>query len=113
MLCSARCKATASSGYSSLNKIDSLIVSIMKTFKNSNYIRVYLYNEGVNRSTVSILARILDSERNFNGSVDPMITADRGIIQILDFGCWEVRVVDFNVPPEISLSFFDVPDVTQ
>ena len=37
---------------------------------------------------VNILARIVDSERNFNGSADPMITADRGFIQILgpDFG---------------------------
>ena len=30
---------------------------------------------------VNILARSLDSERNFNGSADPMITADRGFIQ--------------------------------
>ena len=39
---------------------------------------------------VNILARILDSERNFNGSADPMITADRGFIQFLgpDFGFW-------------------------
>ena len=39
---------------------------------------------------VNILARILDSERNFNGSADPMITADRGFIQILrpDCGFW-------------------------
>ena len=37
---------------------------------------------------VNILARIVDSERNFNGSADPMITADRGFNQILgpDFG---------------------------
>ena len=30
----------------------------------------------------------MDSERNFNGSADPMITADRSFIQILgpDFG---------------------------
>ena len=37
---------------------------------------------------VNILARIVDSERNFNGSADPMMTADRGFIQILgpDFG---------------------------
>ena len=37
---------------------------------------------------VNILARIVDSERNFNGSADPMITADRGFIQTLgpDFG---------------------------
>ena len=39
---------------------------------------------------VNILARILDSERNFNGSADPMITADRGFIQFwgADFGFW-------------------------
>ena len=53
---------------------------------------------GVNTSTVyrlvdlvNILARILDSKRNFNLSADPMITADHGFIQILgailDFGC--------------------------
>jgi len=34
--------------------------------------------------------RILNSERNFNGFADPMITADCGFIQILgpDFGFW-------------------------
>ena len=39
---------------------------------------------------VNILARILDSERNFSGSADPMIPADRGFIQFLgpDFGFW-------------------------
>ena len=39
---------------------------------------------------MNILARILDSERNFNGSADPMIRADRGFIQFLgpDFGFW-------------------------
>ena len=39
---------------------------------------------------VNILAWILDSERNFNGSADPMITVDRGFIQFLgpDFGFW-------------------------
>ena len=39
---------------------------------------------------VNILARILDSERNFSGSADPMITADRGFIQFLgpEFGFW-------------------------
>ena len=39
---------------------------------------------------VNILARILDSERNFSGSADPMITADRGFIQFLgpDFRFW-------------------------
>ena len=39
---------------------------------------------------VNIFVRILDSERNFNGSADPMITADRGFIQFLgpDFGFW-------------------------
>ena len=46
---------------------------------------------------VNILARILDSERNLNGSEDP--TADRGFIQLMvmvmvmvklgpDFGFW-------------------------
>ena len=57
---------------------------------------------------VNILARIVDSERNFNGSADPMITADRGFIQILgpDFGfcLLEVRIVDLNVALESSLS---------
>ena len=39
---------------------------------------------------VNILARILDSERNFNGSADPTIRADRGVIYCLDpdFGFW-------------------------
>ena len=39
---------------------------------------------------VNILARILDSERNFSGSADPVITADHGFIQFLgpDFGFW-------------------------
>ena len=39
---------------------------------------------------VSILARIMDSERNFNGSANPMITADGGFIQFLgpDFAFW-------------------------
>ena len=39
---------------------------------------------------VNILARILDSERNFSGSADPIITADRGFIQFWgpDFGFW-------------------------
>ena len=46
----------------------------------------------------------MDSERNFNGSADPMITADRGFIQILDFACLEVRIVDLNVALESSLS---------
>ena len=50
----------------------------------------------------------MDSERNFNGSADPMITADRGFIQILgpDFGfCFlEVRIVDLDVALESSLS---------
>ena len=32
---------------------------------------------------VNILAGIVDSERNFNRSADPMITADCGFIQIL------------------------------
>ena len=45
---------------------------------------------------VNILARILDSERNFNGSADPMITADRGFIHIMgpDFGFWLLGTSD-------------------
>ena len=51
----------------------------------------------------------MDSERNFNGSADPMITADRGFIQIMgpDFGF--VRIVDLNVALESSLSLSYVP----
>ena len=32
----------------------------------------------------------MDSERNLNGSADPMITADRGFIQFMgpEFGFW-------------------------
>ena len=39
---------------------------------------------------ICILAQILDSERNFNGSADPMISAGCGFIQFLgpDFGFW-------------------------
>ena len=39
---------------------------------------------------VNILARIVDSERNFNGSAGHMTTEDRGFIQIMgpDFGFW-------------------------
>ena len=39
---------------------------------------------------INNLARILDSEGNFNGSADPMITVDHGFIQFLglDFGFW-------------------------
>ena len=49
---------------------------------------------------VNILARILDSERNFNGSADPMITADRGFIQFLgpDFGFWLLGSSDRGSP---------------
>ena len=54
---------------------------------------------------VNILARILDSEKNFNGSVDLMITVDHGFIQVMDpdFGFWlsEVRIMDLNVRAEI------------
>ena len=32
---------------------------------------------------MNILARILDSKQNFNGSADPMITADHNFIQFL------------------------------
>ena len=66
---------------------------------------------------VNILAQILDSERNFNRSVDLMITVDHGFIQVMDpdFGFWlsEVQIVDLNVPMEILLSPFYVQDVTQ
>ena len=39
---------------------------------------------------VDILAPIVHSKRNFNGSAEPMITLDRGFIQILgpNFGSW-------------------------
>ena len=49
---------------------------------------------------VNIFARILDSERNFNGSADPMITADRGFIQFLgpDFGFWLLGSSDRGSP---------------
>ena len=53
----------------------------------------------------------MDSERTFNGSADPMITAvlSRLWARILDFGCLEVRIVDLNVAPESSLSLSYVP----
>ena len=49
---------------------------------------------------VNILARILDSEQNFNGSADPIITADRGYIQFLgpDFGFWLLGSLDRGFP---------------
>ena len=67
---------------------------------------------------LNILARILDSERNFNESADPMITADRGSIQFLgpDFGFWLLESSDCGspgCPKNFSCSFFFVPDVTQ
>ena len=45
-------------------------------------------------------AQILDSERNFSGSGDPMITADRGFIQFLspDFGFWLLGSSDRGSP---------------
>ena len=45
---------------------------------------------------VNILACILDSDHNFNGSVDPMITVDCGFIQFLgpDFGFWLLGRLD-------------------
>ena len=56
---------------------------------------IRVYNDGgekVNESAdlVNILARILNSEQNFNGSADPAITTDRSLIQCLgpDFGFW-------------------------
>ena len=66
---------------------------------------------------VNILAQILDSERNFNGSADLMITVDHGFIQVMDpdFGFWlsEDQIVDLNVRVKILLSPFYVQDVTQ
>ena len=54
---------------------------------------------------VNIVARILDSEPNFNGSADPMIQriADlsRFGARILDSSCYEVRIVDLNVPQNL------------
>ena len=66
---------------------------------------------------VDILARIVDSERNFNGSADPMITADRGFIQImgLDFGFWLFGSPDRGSrrrPGKLTFSF-SCADVTQ
>ena len=66
---------------------------------------------------VYILARFLDSEQNFNGSADPMITADRGFIQFLDpdFGFWWLGRSDRGSqrsPGNFFFLFF-VPDVTQ
>ena len=66
---------------------------------------------------VNILARILDSERNFNGSADPMITADRGFIQFLgsDFGFWLLGSSDrgsLRCPENLTFSLY-VADVTQ
>ena len=66
---------------------------------------------------VNILDWILDSERNFNGSADPAITADCGFIQFLgpDFGFWLLGSLDRESqhPLEISFSLLCVPDVTQ
>ena len=59
----------------------------------------------------------MDSERNFNGSADPMITADRGLIQImdLDFGFWLFGSPDRGSqrrPRKLTFSF-SCADVTQ
>ena len=58
----------------------------------------------------------MDSERNFNGSADPMITADRGFIQILgpDFGFCLFGSSDRGSqrrPGKLTFSF--LRDVTQ
>ena len=62
---------------------------------------------------VNILALIVDSERNFNGSAGHMITADCGFIQIMgpDFGFWLFGNSDrgSHIPAEISLSLSYVP----
>ena len=60
---------------------------------------------------VNILARILDSERNFNGSADPMITADRGFIPFLcpDFVFWLIGRSDRGSqrsPGSLTFSLF-------
>ena len=62
---------------------------------------------------VNILARILDSERNFNGSADPMTTADRGFIQFLgsDFGFWLLGSSDRGsqrFPGNLTCSLLDL-----
>ena len=59
---------------------------------------------------VDILARILDLERNFNGSADPMTTADRGFIKFLgpDFGFWLLGSSDRasqRFPRNLNFSF--------
>ena len=56
---------------------------------------------------VNILARIVDSERNFNGSADPMITRDRGFIQIMGSDRGSQRR-----PGKLTFSFL-CADVTQ
>ena len=66
---------------------------------------------------VNILARIVDSKRNFNGSADPMITVDRGFIQILgpDFEFCLFGSSDRGSqrrPGKLTFSFFRA-DVTQ
>ena len=52
----------------------------------------------------------MDSERNFNGSGDAMITADRGIFQILgsDFEFWLLGSSDLGSqrsPGNLTFSF--------
>ena len=82
------------------------LVAILSAFKalrkiGNEFVTRYLCQIGERRSLslleggesadlVNILARILDSELNFNGSADPIITADRGFIQFWGpgFGLW-------------------------
>ena len=64
-----------------------------------------------------ILAWIVDSERTFNGSADPIITADRGFIQIMgpDFRFWLFGSSDCGSqrrPGKLTFSFL-CTDVTQ
>ena len=56
----------------------------------------------------------MDSERDFNGSADPMITADRSFIHFMgpDFGFWLFGSSDRGSqrrPGKLTLSLSSVP----
>ena len=55
------------------------------TASNNHHMLKIIFEGGEYGSAdlVTILGRTLDSQRNFNGSADPMITVDRGFIQLL------------------------------